>query len=590
MLLRLVNHGPADYVGGHLLATDDTTIPAGTTLRWSTPRGGMVLADFGPIPEAGGPRDLSVWAQLGAGEHLSLRSEDAQTVTVPALSLEETIAHWGAPPVLAGQLAREAALHERASYIELKARWVMGQFAIDLSFTVSRRAYLFGVGSMTVTAGNTGSPMLVSELPTGLFSQLELSGATVVFPEGRLPTQLADGQMVTVRFVAWLRGAQLNQILSSLSVEAEATANYYGPLGNPALHPQSPGNRWAAENVGRVYVAETAPTLVAMPIGPAARTGTTGEQEDQFWPGAELYGDGLSGLALSRRASYRLGHPCNFREPDGSIALAKNHPGTRLWDGRPLFSISTDRLGKVSDLTLEQAGGFSGPDIEHWSLQRLFLAARLTGDTALQMRLGHQAQVYLMQRTDDPAASSSAIFGVRSLYYECLLVIGLHTNLRDRGMAADVVARFASRCRRVIIPFLSAKPGDIWDVRTDDLRLGTGEWWLPYQQAMAAFGLAHAAKCLPGLPEGLAELAARGARVVADRAFHQRQDGTWASYSACAVNGRTTDDDTFFHYGLPFVWDALPELTERDEAIRQQQLVTADTYRLQKFMPPLPPA
>jgi hypothetical protein len=90
---------------------------------------------------------------------------------------------------------------------------------------------------------------------------------------------------------------------------------------------------------------------------------------------------------------------------------------------------------------------------------------------------------------------------------------------------------------RILIPQLSAKPGDVSYTFDGDARIGdgVGKWWQPWMQAHAAIGMDDACK-LVGPAAGRA-LALRGALAVLRDGFTLR-DGQWVSHDHLALDGR----------------------------------------------------
>ena len=100
----------------------------------------------------------------------------------------------------------------------------------------------------------------------------------------------------------------------------------------------------------------------------------------------------------------------------------------------------------------------------------------------------------------------------------------------------------------VILPAYGSRPNDVWDPRFDDLRLGKGWWWMPWQQAVGAYGLDLGCAVL-GPPSGRT-VALNGALAVLRDAFAFER-GAWRNRAAVALDGRYSGDPIFYLFGSP---------------------------------------
>ena len=270
----------------------------------------------------------------------------------------------------------------------------------------------------------------------------------------------------------------------------------------------------------------------AHPAGVLADSHATGKEGDQvFVGGPEAQPDGLGAekvryyLALGqlRRTTHHL-------EANGDPLGIERHPSLVMWDGMPHYDPrqSPDQLGKSRRPNLLEAHGWGGNWEEHWLINGVATAYRLTGSRALQWELKHQARQFLFQVTLDPRkATTRQVRPCRRLPRSR----GLPPVAQPRRPApSQPRPRAVGRPRPAgATPVLGAKPNDIWQVQTDArLSADIGQSapvWMPYQQAVGAYGLDLACEVL-GPPEGRA-LALRGAKAVMDRAFDANGDG-WA--------------------------------------------------------------
>ena len=272
------------------------------------------------------------------------------------------------------------------------------------------------------------------------------------------------------------------------------------------------------------------------PLGVAKDSGQTGAQEDQLFVGQE--GTHLAGGILPRyyAALGQFRRPCHHLEGNGEVLSRQTHPRLVMWDSRPHWhtGVSPDQLGKVGRPTKTQTRGWWGPDEEHWIQGTVFAAARLTGSPALQRQLEHIATNWIYQKTVDPRASTSRPGAARAVGYEGYTAWQLFNSLSDSILAEDVLNRWEERVGQVILPKLRPK-GDIWDIRKDDPRLGTGEWWMPWQQGLGAWGLYIGCELI-GHDEGM-EFAVQAAERVVRDAYYQ-DGGTWKVWYALSPDGR----------------------------------------------------
>jgi hypothetical protein len=160
-----------------------------------------------------------------------------------------------------------------------------------------------------------------------------------------------------------------------------------------------------------------------------------------------------------------------------------------MWDGRPSWRISEDKLGASREMSVEDFRGWWGPDSQHFLAQTLLSAARTNPSPMAQDALGHWCRAYLYGRSDDPRVSTSGIFSSREIGYEAIFAVEVKRTLADQDLADAVVSRFLGRWRTVIQPHLERMPKGIAYIHRDDPRLGAGEWAITWQDALCAYGL-----------------------------------------------------------------------------------------------------
>ena len=206
----------------------------------------------------------------------------------------------------------------------------------------------------------------------------------------------------------------------------------------------------------------------------------------------------------------------------------------------------SDMLGKTRDLTIAEARGWNGPDAQHWFFSRLAMACRFVASDACQRLLEHQARNYLIQLTVGGGATS-AIWSARELGWEGIAAVHLWRQLADRGLADRVHNHWNARANHLAskLPTNGA-----WDIRVDDSRLGTGAWWIPWQQAIGAYGLDLACRVLGDAGSHLPLIAKNGALHVVMQAY-QQEGGRWVEYELAALDGRRNRSGMFATSWMP---------------------------------------
>lgn len=291
-----------------------------------------------------------------------------------------------------------------------------------------------------------------------------------------------------------------------------------------------------------------------MVVGVNKASGDTGEQQEQLATCGEFVLHERASTLTYLSALKFANRPCHHRERDGSLLDYLGHLSPRLviWDGRPHWSavVSPDRLGKAAG-TLD-ANGWFGPDVEHAMHSTLAAGARLTGSPALQAELGAIARVYLFQWTIAPGLSTSQPFAARAVGWEGILCTHLWRTLEDRALAQRVADRWRARFDAF------AWMLDDLDVRTDDPRLGPGKRWIPWQQAIGAWGLDLAGRVLDR-PAACA-IALQHAHTILADAYVWRNN-RWTTRDVVALDGAETTTGFFDLFGCPLA----PQLVLRRE-------------------------
>ena len=498
--------------------------------------------------------------------------------------------HFGGMPALNGQpFVLVGARQDGAAVI---AHWQLrfGRMMLaDLFATMHPDRPAFALGEVLVTCSNPSVPDM-GEMVGDL--RLTFGDAAVVAPGGgpgllAPGLRFADGQAraLPVSFV-WLRHLRTAADWSTAGAASHLQIGAVGirnllPGGNPTLPRDFSLPAWVGSNWFRTLAALrdwTHPTL-----GPAADTGQTGAVEDQTFVGAECFLRGGVGAETVRyfAALQTSGHPMHHVEQDGSVVDRDRRPDLRMFYSRP-HSSGSDRLGKPRDLTVLEANGWNGPDAQHWTTNTLFAACRLTGSMACQRLLTHHGKNYLIQLTDTPGWSTSELWSTRELLWEALLVRNCWVGLEDRALAQRILDHSKSRLVRIVVPKWRGK--DIHDIRNNDLRLGTGDWWMPWQEAAGAYG-ADVLGELTGVPEARAVALAGAKRILADAWV--REGDRWVETEVLALDGRRNRSGMFTTAWLPLAVATVLRHepgNERAKAIWAQ--IVADADGNGRWLPP----
>jgi hypothetical protein len=503
---------------------------------------------------------LDVWAldvlvSLQPGETKTVDLATAQPSSwSPAPVPGDLNAFFGGMPALNGAPMPLVGLRpDGAAWI---AHWQVRtgrMFVVDLWATLNPDRPYYALGEALVTCSNPSVPDM-GEAVGAL--RLTFGDAAVVAPGGgpgllAPGLRFADGQAraLPCSFV-WLRHLRTSQDWSTAGAAAHLQIGAVGirsllPGGNPTLQRGFNVSSWVGQHWFRTLGALA--TWEHPVLGPAADTGQTGAVEDQTFVGAECFVPGGVGAEQVNwyAALQTSGHPMHHLELDGSVVDAARRPNLRMFYSRP-HSSGSDRLNKPRDLTLVEANGWNGPDAQHWTTNRLFAACRTVPTFAGQRLLEHHARNYIVQLTDVPGWSTSELWSTRELLWEGLLVRNCWYGLEDRGLAQRVLDRAKSRLVRIVVPKWSGK--DIRDIRIDDARLGSGAWWMPWQEAAGAYG-ADVLGELTGVPEARAVALAGAKRILADAWV--REGDRWVEYELQALDGRRSRSGYFTAAWLP---------------------------------------
>ena len=420
---------------------------------------------------------------------------------------------------------------------------------VDMFLTWYPTHPFFVTGECIVTCSNPST----ADLTDSAEIKLTFGDAALITPgsPARLSYSLADGQarafplsFVWTRHVASLKDWTTAFSSAYMQIGGVGIKNLLIG-GNPTLPQGFNVGTWVAQHARRSI--EDLHTLRAPQLGPAADTGQTGSVEDQFFVCGEPFVEGGTGAELVRyfAALHTSGHPMHHLETDGRVVDISKHPNLRMFYSRS-HSSGSDRLGKTRDLSISESAGWNGPDAQHWTINTLAGAARIYPSHALQRLLEHHARNYRIQLTTVPGWSTSAIWSARELGWEGAAVVHLWRTLEDRFLAEQVATHWRNRVTLILVPKLNGK--HVWDIRSNDARLGSGDWWMPWQQALGCYGIDLACEVLG--PQTGRALALEGATRIVESAW-QLENGSWVEYELAAVDGRRQRSGMFQTAWMP---------------------------------------
>jgi len=394
----------------------------------------------------------------------------------------------------------------------------------------------WATGEAVVTASHPGSAEMVATVPDDF--EIRFGDAEVLGFDLAAGDTIGDGQarsfpltFIWTQHMTSAKDWSCAAAAASLGICANGISKLW-PDGNP--QPVADPLTWTRRNwagaAARLRGWETGS------LGVNKRSADTGAQEDQVFVGGECVGAASLGAETVRYlvAMGQSRQPCHHLEVNGDLLFLDQHPKLVMWNARPhyLRTVSFDQLGKTRTQTELETHGWSGPDREHWLINTLAIAYRLTGSEALQWQLEAHARVFWFQETTDPRLSTSNFSTERAVGWAGIAAVHLWRSLENRELATKIQQRWQDRVRMVYIPKLSIKPQDIWLPREDARLMNDTGWvplnWMPYQQAVGAWGLDYACRLI-GPPAGR-ELALKGAKATL-RAWQTMEDSTWKPWA-----------------------------------------------------------
>ena len=577
--LYLANYGPHKFRGVIRCTTDHWIDEAPTALRDKT-HSILVVPGL-----ASGKNEyvIDVACTLNSGEFREVSLHDmvkAQVQAEPVTS--DMIGRYGHPTIGGVELQIKGITPDGYGYRVHYSAYVAKMIRADMWFVYYPAQPGAMYGELVLRCTNPREPQFVEVLDKPLLvtwphMDVRFDGLMQSMFLMEKGDSMCDGQARGFPFVAirpdflWTSDDYASAgLLVDRMVHAQALDHLWPEGGYPIF--QGDAMRWVKSSLPGAQAALR--TWVAPKIGVNQRSADTGKQEDQLFKGGECFR--LPGGILPRyfAAMSQWKRPCHHLEYDGSQLKQVNHPGLVMWDGRPHWhtGVSPDRLGKEGSPNAIHSHGWWGPDEEHWLISTLAAAARLTGSPALQEQLNHHATNFLFSKTIEKHISTSRPGAARAVGYEGYVAWLLWHTLADRTLADHVLTQAVNRIRYVHLPHLDKLNSDIWDLRVDDNRLGKGSWWMPWQQALGAWGMTKlvqlAQRTEAYWPEGgrMLEHCRRAAQKVITDAYRLVDDRWVASY-ALSLDGQRNDSD-YSSFGCPLAAAALIHIGTEDETVR----------------------
>lgn len=544
--IRLSNSSGSVFQGWKSLTVDREIPPASELMD------GSILVRGRKIGKDLWSADIKT--TLAPGDFKEVPLEGNPIVFVRA-ETPSAISSRGGPTVAGMPMALTSVVEDGAGLLLHFSKRVSAEIHVDLWAKIYPEQTSIVVGNAVVCASNPAVDFAVASFPRDI--DLRCGDGIVAQPHGidnvllKAGETLADGQARSIHFtMAWPSAMQqMSDILSAAALSMlQISAIGIQDLwlgGNPLPDPVDPRG-WLHSVYPGVIRDSRGWTAT---IGVTPRSLNTGAQEDQLFCGSEYSLAGaetaryLTALGQSRR-------PCHHLDPDGRPVDLEVHPRLVFWNGRPHYdrSVSPDQLGKSSRPSESQAHGWWGPDEEHLLYGSVVTAYRLSGSPALQWQLRHAARHFIRMVRGRTGSA-------RAVGYRGLLAVLLDQHLESRALADEVAQAWNEHLYGDLIPKLSGTDG-IWDPRRDD-RLGPGLFWMPWQQALGAWGLDLACRHF-GTPRGI-PIAQEAAQRVVDDGIAVLPSGRYRAYYALSVDGASTvfGDSDWTYFGVPLAMAAL---------------------------------
>ncbi len=612
-MITLANHSQYRFRGWKRVTLAGTNRPA-TDVRCDD--SGKPIFVLGRA--VGNVRVADIWVDLLPGSQKQIDPETlADGIYEPKIP-GNLITHFGGKLKVNGEVMNLLSSAVDGAALTSHARWRLFCGAVVDVWLRWYPGESWMHGECLVTNSDQTNPALTCSVPNIV---LEFGNSIILFAGGRphIPADIyGDGQCRAVPFTAfWPSMETMSDRESALAVsifgiggtESVKLFNVGNPIYPTNFDARARAGSLLPETINRIYSWDTqawgAPGIVK-------ESGSAGEQTDQMFVGGEGFAFcGAENFTYLNALAGWPKRPCHHLEMDGSV-LNPFKPTSRpriFWYGRPhngLWSL-VDRLGKPRGINwdeqlfqtmpgLPESHGWFGPDVEHWLMNGLIAAARLTGSPMIQTLLEHQATIYLLTQTTTPGWSTSQLYASRAYGYECWNVTQMLCTLENEETKQRLFTRCMSRWIQVGRSKILGYP--IWDLRTNDPRLGDGlgEWYLPWQHGLDAYGRFVFGQFVGNL-EMMESAVATAEALIAQAFWKDSTDGRWKTYAHVAVDGRHSTDaeaNIFYMFGMPMVPAVLlmnnPQHAIAREIWNQMVNDAVTTQKASWLSPGVPPA
>ncbi len=285
------------------------------------------------------------------------------------------------------------------------------------------------------------------------------------------------------------------------------------------------------------------------PLHGAPNAGSTGAQNAFIHNGMLVHAvqpDEASFDAFDAMVRSCVSHrrPQLFREKNGEVVQAKDHPDCFTWSKRPDHRHGVDFLGKLKPASGEpwfpQYSPWGTEDDQHVQVERELSVLAMTDDPVLRMVLEARWQVDRMgsRFKYNQSGASRAAGRLIKEWLRALPLVGAEA----RG---NLLTLIANKVRSVDADALKGSALWVHEAFTDPRIIIGKQTWIPWQLAILAQALDAVADhplVVDQDTSGIAsELAARFGAAVLDYGYYRKEDGTLdCAHGVRWIDGETT--------------------------------------------------
>lgn len=412
-----------------------------------------------------------------------------------------------------------------------------------------------------------------------------------------------DGQSQLVRGVLLCspKAAPLQQVDPELLATTWPVVGAYGPWGYVPDPPQvvTPALAGALATASWNAHRDTGPWAGPGPHGCLPSPGSTGDQPDFAAAVMLLEAHGWPHRLASVRRSVdqEACRPTWLRDVAGAPLALGSVPGLLLWDSRPHFQSSQEKLGKTAglaswDCRKAPSGEWWGHDREHYSPLHQIALYLLTGDRFARACVDHQVEVWLgMMQVSSGNPSLDGTGAARDIGRTLHAGAWLYLATGRQDLANRLRAR-VQRVKRDWAGAGATGPVRPTVVRAPDARHLNVQHWRSWEEPFAAMGLDAEGQVL-GDADAL-DLARQVSATVVDDAFRML-NGQWiiddsvewkagGAADPTRLRAPPVPPTTFVLWGVPGVLIGRREGDPlRCDAILKQALGTSPDWRAREW-------